>query len=183
MNDKDVLRQKYRGLLKNQSAKDRLDKSERIAAKLWDNPHYQKAKTILAYASMAHEVETFGIIRKAIDQGKRVCLPLVEKSEKLILPVVVDDLDKLRPSTYGIKEPVYDPNGLVEPEGIALVLVPGLAFDAKGYRLGQGAGYYDRFLSRLPKTTATLGLAFDFQLTDCLPHEQHDLPVWSVIAA
>ena len=65
--------------------------------------------------------------------------------------------------------------------GCFLPVVPGIAFDRQRYRLGRGAGYYDRFLEMLPRDIPSVGLAFDFQLVDCLPHHQHDIPVSHII--
>lgn len=182
MNDKSALRTHYLGLLKNQSAHDRQVKSDFIAEKLRQNPYYSKAKVVMFYAAMSYEVDTFGMMRKAMEDGKRVCLPIVETNQKVLIPVIMNSLEELKPSTYGILEPTFNPANTVDITTIDTVIVPGLAFDQAKHRLGRGAGYYDRFLSRLPITTSTLGVAFDFQLLDCLPRETHDMHLSDVIA-
>lgn len=183
MKDKSSLRTYYLGLLKNQSAQDRLRKSEAIGQLLRDNPYYRKAKLVLFYASLAHEVDTFGMIRKTLEDGKQVCLPIVEKTQRLIRPVLMNHLEELQPSTYGILEPTFDRKREINSKDLELVLVPGLAFDQSHNRLGRGAGYYDRFLAQLPEATPTLGLGFDFQLTQCLPTDSHDVSLTAVLAA
>jgi len=91
-------------------------------------------------------------------------------------------MESVHNGTYGIAQPHFDPQNIVELKDIDAVVVPGLAFDRSNNRLGRGAGYYDRFLSALPKTTTTVGLAFDFQLTESLPTEAHDMPLQQIIA-
>ncbi len=182
MNDKSSLRTYYLGLLKNQSAADRHDKSQTIAKYLVSSSHYQQARLIMFYASMAYEVDTFGMMRKALEDGKQVCLPIVEKSKRLIIPVLMNHLEELQPSTYGIAEPVFDSKRVVDSKQLDAIIVPGLAFDAFRHRLGRGAGFYDRFLGTLPPAIPTLGLAFDFQLTQCLPIDSHDIALTTVLA-
>ena len=91
-------------------------------------------------------------------------------------------MEDVRESTYGIAEPHFDPDKALALKDIDTVIVPGLAFDRNHHRLGRGKGYYDRFLSILPKRVTTVGLAFDFQLTESLPTEAHDMRLQQIIA-
>jgi len=91
-------------------------------------------------------------------------------------------MEDVHESTYGIAEPHFDPYKELALKDLDAVIVPGLAFDKNHHRLGRGKGYYDRFLSTLPKHVTTVGLAFDFQLTDCLPTEAHDMRLQQIIA-
>ena len=183
MKDKHTLRKHYRGLLINQSASNRATKSACIADLLSKNKDYQQGDLVMFYAAMAHEVDTFGMMRKAIESGKRICLPLVEKTQKLLIPVIVNDLNDLKVSHYDIKEPPNDPKNYVNAADLSAIIVPGLAFDKAGHRLGHGVGFYDRFLANVPSVVPTIGLAFDFQLTDCLPVDKHDVALKTIITA
>ena len=158
-------------------------KSRVIREKFLALPVFRKAKTILFYASIKGEVDTFAMIKEALALGKKVLLPVVKKEEERIVPVALTSLNGLTRGAYGIPEPAV--SGATEEalNKIDLVVVPGVAFDRKNNRLGRGAGYYDRFLSELPATTPRIGLAFDVQIVDVLPGlESHDQPVTQVIS-
>lgn len=182
MNSKSSLRQHFLELLKEQASPERLKKSQKIAARLFDLPAFQKAKTVLFYASLPGEVETFAMINQAMQLHKNVALPILERNQRKMIPTLTNSLDELCPGPYGTREPHSDPSKAVDIKDLDAVIVPGLAFDKANNRLGRGAGYYDRFLSSLPETTTTVGLAFDFQIVDCLPVEGHDVPLGLIIA-
>ena len=181
MKDKGSLRTYYLKLLKEQSKEERLRKSRLIAEQLWKLPAIQKAQSILFYASMPSEVDTLAMIEKAIFSGKRVALPIVEQKKGKLIPTLISSMEDVHIGTYGITEP-HDPGKAIALKDLDAVIVPGLAFDRLNNRLGRGAGYYDRFLSSLPMTVTTVGLAFDFQLTESLPTEAHDVRLQQVIA-
>lgn len=151
--------------------------------KLFSLPEFQRSHTILFYASFDGEVETFKMMKQAHQLKKMIALPLIIKDQKEILPRLVPDLNKgLYSSAYGIRQPRDEHSEGLKLEQLDLVIVPGVAFDKQNYRLGRGQGYYDRFLSRLPSDIPTIGLAFDFQIVDCLPHlQEYDRPVSRVI--
>lgn len=117
-----------------------------------------------------------------LETGKRVVVPLV-RGTRLVLSELRDLDTDLAPGAYGVWEPVRSAVRPVPVKDVDLVLVPGLGFDRRGHRLGHGLGYYDRLLARLPKTTATIGLCFDFQQLDRLPTAPHDHAVQRVLAA
>lgn len=137
---------------------------------------YSQAKSVYVYLSYNQEVRTAGIIRQARLDGKRVAVPKIVGEEMRFYWLEEDTV--LAPSNKGISEPVeaveaHDPD--------ALMLLPGLAFDPRGHRLGYGGGYYDRFLSAEPHPT--IALCFDFQLLETLPCEAHDIPADAVLSA
>ena len=171
--------------LKNNKEESRLKKSSRIAKKLFLLKEFLKAKTILFYISFDGEVETLRMIKDAIQQGKRVAVPVIQQQTKEIFPSIVKDLDnELKSGPYGVLHPKEEYIRPIPLETIDLVIVPGLAFDSAGNRLGRGLGFYDRFLSRLPKDIPTIGLAFDFQVIgDFPPLEPHDFSVSQVVFA
>jgi len=181
MKDKGSLRIHYLNLLKEQTQEERWRKSQLIADQLWQLTAINQAQTILFYASTSFEVDTFTMIEKAFSLGKRVALPTVEKNQRKLIPTVISSMEDVHKGTYGINEPHFDPAKALALKDIDAVIVPGLAFDKSKNRLGRGAGYYDRFLSTLPKNVTTVGLAFDFQLTECLPIEAHDQCLHQII--
>jgi len=182
MKDKGSLRNHYLNLLKEQNKQDALRKSQLIALQFWKLPVIQQAQTILFYASSSFEVDTLAMIDKASFLGKRVALPIVEQNQRKLIPTLISSMEDVHKGTYGILEPHLNPDRVVAVKDLDVVIVPGLAFDKKNNRLGRGAGYYDRFLSTLPKTVTTVGLAFDFQLTESLPTQGHDVPLHQIIA-
>lgn len=117
-------------------------------------------------------------------RGKRVVVPVTRpRTKRLSLSEVRDPGRELAPGAFGVPEPVPSARRPVPVRELDLVLVPGLAFDRRGHRLGHGHGYFDRFLARLPKTTPVIGLAFKFQLLERLPSDPHDRAVHTVLTA
>lgn len=184
-NKKQKIRKKIINILNEQKEEKRLKKSQAIQKKLFALKRFKEAKNIMFFASFDGEVETFKMIKQAIKLGKQIALPMIVKRQKQIIPSKITDLKKeLNIGPYGIKEPNRRNAKLVLPKDIDLVVVPGIAFDRKGNRLGRGVGYYDRFLQKLPNGTTTIGLAFSFQILKVLPHRRHkDIPVDKVIFA
>ena len=182
MKDKGSLRIHYLRLLKEQNKEERSRKSRLIAEQFWELRAVQKARGILFYASMPGEVDTLAMIEKAIFSGKRVSLPIVEQIQRKLIPTLISSMEDVHEGTYGIAQPHFDPDKALALKDLDVVVVPGLAFDKQNHRLGRGKGYYDRFLSTIPKTATTVGLAFDFQLTESLPTEAHDMRLQQIIA-
>jgi 5-formyltetrahydrofolate cyclo-ligase len=181
MKDKSSLRKYYLELLKKQAGIDREAKSQLIGNKLVELEAFKRAKTVLFYASLPGEVNTFAMITKAFELKKHICLPHVVENQRKMIPTLTKTLDGLENGIYGIAQPRYDESLAVDLKDIDAVIVPGLAFDKANNRLGRGVGYYDRFLCQLSPHTATIGLAFDFQLLESLPTEEHDVPLSVII--
>lgn len=180
---KSSLRTHFLGLLKSQGSQERARKSRDIARALFALPAFVKARTILFYASLPGEVDTAAMTEKALQLKKQVALPVIVRDQKKMIPTLIDSLDEVQCGAYGICEPKQDAAKAILPNALDMVIVPGLAFDRAQHRLGRGAGYYDRFLAQLPQTVQTVGIAFDFQVVDRLPTEEHDVPLDLVIAA
>jgi len=180
---KKVLRERILTLLRNQKEEERLIKSLAIGNKLFQMGEFQKAETILFYASFDGEVETFEMMREAQKLGKTIGLPGTMKEEKEMIPTAVASLESdLETGPYGIQQPKMDQAQTLSEDHLDMVVVPGVAFDKQNNRLGRGGGYYDRFLESLPPSAVTVGLAFDFQMVDSLPsQEKHDVPVSCVL--
>ncbi len=140
------------------------------------HPLYREAKTVFAYLSYNQEVRTEHLIRRARQDGKAVAVPKVINDEMVFLRL--EEGDPISEGYKGIPEPIREVP-LHDPT--ALVLLPGLAFDPQGHRLGYGGGFYDRFLSAEPHPT--IALCFDFQMYDHLDCEDHDIPADAVLSA
>lgn len=176
--NKRQLRQRVLARRDGLSPKERQEKSHQVVTRLLAMPEVQGAKVLMVYASMGSEVDTTELVNWAWRQGKRVAFPLTVPRTKELLAVPVVGWEQLSPGTFGVREP--DPReGQIPGQEIDAVIVPALAFDPRGYRIGYGAGYYDRFL---PKVTGSkIGIAFKEQLLPMVPAEVHDVPVdWVV---
>ena len=180
---KTEIRKNITNLLRNQKEEERLRKSSTIRKKFLALPEFEASKTILFYASCKGEVETFEMMRQAQKLEKKIALPMTILKENRIIPILVHNLEEdLVCGAYDVQEPRYDKSKQLRLEDLDLVVVPGVAFDKSGNRLGRGAGFYDRFLKDLPSGIPTVGLAFDFQILSRLPQEAHDAALTKVIS-
>ena len=139
---------------------------------------YRSAKTIYGYLPYNQEVRTVPMLEQALRDGKRVAVPKVIGDEMVF--IYLDDLSQVEKGYAGIPEPIA--NEPVAQDETALVLMPGLAFDREGHRIGYGGGFYDKFLQREPKHP-TLALCYEFQMLPHLETEDHDIPVDCVLWA
>ena len=153
--------------------------SEGICNKVLRSAWWQEVGTLLLYYPLPDEVDVRPLIQDAYKNSKHVLLPVC-KDDELELHLYEGE-DSLTPGAFGIMEPTGPLFPVEEYHKIQVALIPGMAFDRVGHRLGRGKGYYDRLLPRL--TTARLqGICFPFQLLDEVPSEPHDIPVYEVIA-
>lgn len=151
--------------------------SQAIVAKLMDLRPLGQARTIMAFAGMGNEVDLTSHFEHWQAAGRRVLLPRVEPAGALAA-VEFRGWEQTRRSGFGVREPLGPP---VDPVDIDVVIVPGLVFDGRGYRLGYGKGYYDRFLKRLSTRAFMCGVCYDFQVVDTvLPHELDVAMHWIV---
>ena len=135
----------------------------------------------MCYVSIGAEVETGWILSQALADGKRVAVPMTRKKPNRIFPAEIRSRQDLKiTGHFGIPQPKH-PHRRIPLKKLELVIVPGIAFDRRGRRLGRGGGYFDRFLSRLPASVPCVGLAFKFQVVKKLPVESHDKSVSKVI--
>jgi 5-formyltetrahydrofolate cyclo-ligase len=140
-------------------------------------PEFRDARGIMLYRSVEREPDTSEIARVAIETGKTVAFPRCLDGGKM-QACVVESLDGFEPSMFDIPAPP-DTATVIAPEGLDLVIVPAVAFDAAGYRLGRGGGYYDRYLRSV--SAFTVGLARAKLLQGTLPRDPHDVNVDCVI--
>lgn len=168
--------------LKQQKEDDRRRRSRAIWRKVARLTAFRLARTVCCYVAQPYEVETRPMIEAMLTQGKRVVVPVVRpRAKRLVCAEVRDPSAELAPGAFGVLEPRPGARRPVPPQALDLVLVPGLAFDRQGHRLGHGHGYFDRFLARLPGRTPTVGLAFRFQVLARLPVTAHDRAVHTVL--
>ena len=151
--------------LKQQREDERQKRSEAIRRKVFRLTAFRRATTVCCYVALPYEVQTWQMIEAMLLKRKRVVVPVVRpRTKRLQLSEVRDPTTELTPGAFGVREPVRKAFRPVPARELDLVLVPGLAFDRFGHRLGHGHGYFDRFLARIPKETPTVGLAFGFQV-------------------
>ena len=139
------------------------------------HPFYQEAKIIASYLSFPHEFQTQELIEQALKDGKKVLIPKTYSKGRM--DSVVYDPQQLVKTSFGLLEPQGDLE-VVDVSKIDLIHVPGLAFTTKGYRIGYGGGYYDRYLKHFPGHT--LSTVYPCQIRDFSP-ENHDIPVEEVL--
>jgi 5-formyltetrahydrofolate cyclo-ligase len=148
--------------------------SEAIAAYFCAWPAYREAATVMLYLAMADEPQTAALVEDAWKSGKQVAVPRMGAAYGVMEAAALDRWDDLVTGRLGLKMPDPAKSRPIDPTAIDLVVVPGVAFDAAGRRLGMGAGYYDRFLPQACRA-CKLGLAWSVQLTDEVPEGEHDV--------
>lgn len=174
--DKAQLRKEIREK-KRAMTEDDIDlRSHRLCEKFIQSDAYRQAETIYGYLPYNQEVRTWDALLQALTDGKRVAVPKVYGDEMKF--IYITDFSQIATGYCGIPEPITDEP--VAEDKTALVLMPGLAFDREGHRIGYGGGFYDRFLSAEPDHP-TLALCYDFQIQEHLPTEVFDIPVDVVI--
>ena len=174
MTTKQELRQQIRRQKKLHAG----DDSATIIDKLKKHPNLSSAETILLYSALPDEVQTQRLMDELVRQGKTVLLPKVINDTDMELRRYTSTQD-LSLGAYGIMEPTGE--HFTEYASIDVAIIPGMAFDSIGHRLGRGKGYYDRFLSRLTSKTYKIGLCFPWQQVECVPIDTNDIAMDDVI--
>ncbi len=164
---KEDIRKRVLSLRNELDSKRIKDMSIQIEERLFKDKDFLESKNILFYDAFEKEVQTRGMVKRALDIGKKVFLPVTDFKNKNIL--ISEFIDK--------KEPAK----IVSEDAIETVIVPGVAFDVIGSRIGLGMGFYDRFLHRLSNDVKTIGLAFDFQVVNAIPVNSHDFIINKII--
>jgi len=175
MSNKKTLRQQIR-LRKQLSCP--ADESVAVLTHLKQNQHFIQAHTLLLYSALPDEIQTQALIDQLILQGKTVLLPRVINATDMQLCRYTGRRD-LKTGAYGILEPVGDV--FTDYTKIDVAVIPGMAFDTQGHRLGRGRGYYDRFLARLSPEVYKIGVCFPWQIVDTVPTDDTDIPMDIVI--
>ncbi|NLM10426.1 MAG: 5-formyltetrahydrofolate cyclo-ligase [Clostridiaceae bacterium] len=177
---KKELRQKAKELRDSINTESVIQLSDIIQNRVCNHPWFEHSETVFVYVSTGNEVRTSGIIEKAITMDKRVCVPRVIPRVKMEAVPITNVENDLQMGFFNIMEP--KPHLLPIGEGdIDLVIVPGLLFDRNGFRIGYGGGYYDKYLAQLSDKCRTIGIAFESQIVNELPVEDHDMNVMAII--
>ncbi len=174
--DKSALRREIREKKRAMPPEEIERRSARLGELFAQTEVYRNAKTIYGYMPYNQEVRTVPILMRAICDGKKVAVPKVYGDTMRF--IYLEDLTQVAKNDMGIPEPVADEP--VANDETALVLMPGLAFDEAGHRIGYGGGYYDKFLVAEPDHP-TVALCYDFQMYAHLDTEEFDIPVDMVI--
>ena len=183
-NDKKALRKEILAKRNIMDAIEKEEKDRKILDEFYESNYYREAKNIFIYISYDSEINTKGIIKKALRDNKKIYVPRTEFKTRLMDAVEITSLNNLIESEYGILEPsVEEPH--IDPNEIDLIVVPGVAFDRNGGRMGYGAGFYDRYFKKISKDNMKkvikLALAYDFQILEKIPMNEQDVPVNYII--
>ncbi len=158
------------------------ENTKEIENRLFEFANFLESKITLLYINNSCEVNSLDIIKRCFDLYKIVVLPVPNASQYEMKLMKIDNIDKdLRPGAEGILEPDADHCKTVPIESIDIAIVPGIAFDEKGGRIGSGDGYYDRLIPKLPITTRKVALSFESQIIQQVPVESHDRHVDIII--
>lgn len=178
--NKQSLREECLAARKALTAHERSELDGRITQKLLTTSEYEKASIVLTYVSVSSEISTRQFIKQALSDGKTVAVPRCLPQHRLEF-VAVTSLEQLMPAPFNLLEPPKELPALTEDSiEASICIVPALLVDIKGYRLGYGAGFYDRFLSAYPGKK--ICLAYHSNLSKILlPHTEFDVPVDMVI--
>ncbi len=162
---------KSRGLM---DAKTSSDYSSVITNSILSLPFIKSCDTIMLYLDFNHEVQTNELVTKLLSLNKNVIAPITLQKERELLTHKISNLDSdITIGAYGIREPNKN-TPLVDLDSIDAIIVPAVAYDKDGYRLGYGGGFYDRFLEKLRPDCVKIGAAFELQVFNDVPKEPHD---------
>jgi 5-formyltetrahydrofolate cyclo-ligase len=174
---KDQIRQEMRQRLAAMPYEKRKAENDALRERFFTLTPVQQASSFFIYYNIGNEVFTKAIIQILLNQGKRVALPVCTP-EKSLRAARINNLYEVAQARYGLMEPTS--TSFIASGELDLIVLPGLAFDLSGHRLGRGAGYYDRFLPSAPQAYK-LGLAYDCQLLDKLPQDTWDIKMDGVL--
>ncbi|MHC4429822.1 MAG: 5-formyltetrahydrofolate cyclo-ligase [Planctomycetota bacterium] len=178
---KSLLRTRMRRVLAGMSQESRHEASQAACRRLVDLAAFRSASVVMLYMPLADEVDVTPVALRCFQTGKTVCVPKVdwEREDMEAVEVLAFDDHVMEVDEHGLRTP--RDGAPVVPTTIDLVVVPGLAFDTAGFRLGRGGGYYDRFLGRLRRSATTVGVGFDSQLVEQVPAGDGDVAVGMIV--
>ncbi|WP_171011442.1 5-formyltetrahydrofolate cyclo-ligase [Haloimpatiens lingqiaonensis] len=145
-----------------------------IFFKIINSNYYKLSKVIFVFVSYNDEINTHKLIKHALQNNKKVVVPKVVSKNGHMIALEINSFDDLEPSNYGILEPKNYCKEIPSKD-IDLALIPGLAFDLNGGRMGYGGGYYDRFLKTLSSNCPKIGICYNFQVIQNVPMSEHDI--------
>ncbi|MBU1077748.1 MAG: 5-formyltetrahydrofolate cyclo-ligase [Spirochaetes bacterium] len=169
-------RQKIKEILRHLDPAEKIKKDEIIFEKIIGSPQFKETRSLFTYVSRRDEVNTTHIIEHTLNRDKAVFIPRVDTDQKKIFVHQIFSLQELQKGAFSIMEPVGEESDKKEFD---LILVPGLAFDSNGNRLGRGGGYFDRFLKEI--RGFTIGICYQEQLVKKIPLDEHDIRMDHII--
>ena len=178
---KSAIRTAALAVRKSQPDKDNV--SKRITDRVLTTAQYRSAKCVLWYVDVRDEVRTRHSLLEAIASPQKIVVPYCMGNQLALFHL--ETMDELEPGKFKILEPRAELRGLTEKrvatEELDLVIVPGVAFDRNGGRIGHGKGYYDKLLQNVRDDSLRVGLAFECQIVDIIPKQSHDVPMDAVV--
>jgi len=164
------------------SSEDIKNKSRQLLLNLAETVEYRNSQNIMFYVATRSEVQTEEMIKMSIKMGKNVFVPIILPECLNLAPSKIFDFDsELEKGKKGILEPKKEYYRLFPPEDIDLIIIPGVAFDLNGNRIGRGFGYYDNFLRKVHPSAKIIALAFEMQVVKKIPNDKNDIPVHKII--
>jgi len=158
------------------------NKSHQIFLNLLKSEEYINFPNIMFYVATRSEVQTEEMIKTSIKMGKNIFVPVILTDCIDLAPSRLIDFDReLEKGKKGIFEPKQEYRRLFPPEDLDLIILPGIAFDPFGNRIGRGLGYYDNFLKKVSPSTKLIALAFEMQIVKKIPTNTNDIPVHKII--
>ena len=158
------------------------DKSQQVFLNLAETVEYINSRNIMFYVATRSEVQTEEMIKISIKMGKNVFVPIILPERLNLAPSKIFDFDiELEKGKKGILEPKKEYYRLFPSENIDLIIVPGVAFDLRGNRIGRGFGYYDNFLRKVRSSVKIVALAFEMQIVKKIPNDKNDIPIHKII--
>ena len=176
---KELIRMKHLQLRNSLSKQEAGRKSAEISKKLFSLPEFEESKVVMFYVSFENEVATPNMIEKALELGKKVCVPISKPKEKGVVAGFIKSLSDLEKKPNGLMEPKKVV--VCDPKEIDLIVVPGVVFDKEGYRIGYGGGFYDKLIRQVPRKTKAIGLCFEQNVEKRLPRQSHDAKMNKIV--
>ena len=179
---KHAIRSEITKLLTDMSDDVRNEKTQAIEDRLFEFANFLESNITLLYMNTENEVATRNIIKRTIEYNKIVVLPVFDMEKHRMDFMKIENLEnRLKRGPRGVPEPITAKSKKVPIDSIDIAIVPGIAFDEKGARIGTGMGFYDRLIPNLPITTRKVALSFEDQLIQQVPMEHHDKHVDIII--
>jgi len=176
-----AIREQMKRRINTLSTDERADKSNRIATRIMDMPEYEESSSVFCYVPHENEVDVRLVLEDALHQGKALFVPKIEGKGIMRAALVPEGpLDSLTPGAYGI--PTMEGTRTADPEELDIIIVPGIAFDISGNRVGRGGGYYDRYLSQTRGSKCfKCAVAYDFQVIEEIHAQPWDMPMDALV--
>ena len=167
--------------IRNQMSPEEIEaKSRQIIGRLIELDDIRRGSTLMVFLSFGSEVQTDGLISWGWEMGKRIIVPLSRPEDREMTPCIINDFADLEIGHYGIREPRAERMVVVPLDEIDAILIPAVAFDRSGRRVGYGGGYYDRFLLKVPRA-ARIAAVFACQIVPEVKADPHDIPIQRIV--